>query len=236
MFAAHSDTVLSIDAIDDLLISSSKDKTIKLWKLKEKDSSYQLIGTFTGHLESVGCVALAPKTTSFFISGSVDKSIKVWSLKQAMKTFQKQKKILPKKKEALEISNALRSIYAHEKDINAVKFAPNEKIFASASQDRTIKVIYLKLYVLIIFFKIWDSSTFSAKLILRGHKRGVWDIAFSPMEKLLVSSSGDSTLKIWNLVDGSCLNSLEGHNGSVLKVNWICYGLEIVSGNTFIRP
>ena len=78
--------------------------------------------------------------------------------------------------------------------------------------------------------QIWDSSSFAAKYILRGHKRGVWDIAFSPIEKLLVSSSGDATLKIWNLADGSCLNTLEGHNGSVLKVNWLCFGLEIVSG------
>ena len=133
MFTAHSETVLSVDAIDDLLISSSKDKSIKLWKIKEKetDPQYQLIATFTGHLESVGCVAIAPKTTSFFISGSVDKS---------MKTFQKQKKVSTKKKESLEVSNALRSIYAHEKDINALKFAPNEKFFASASQDKTIKV------------------------------------------------------------------------------------------------
>ena len=143
MFTAHSETVLSVDAIDDILISSSKDKSIKLWKLNEQENltPYQLIATFTGHLESVGCVAIAPRTTSFFISGSVDKSIKVWSIKQAMKNHQTQKKASAKKKEDLEISNALRSIYAHEKDINALKFAPNEKFFASASQDKTIKVL-----------------------------------------------------------------------------------------------
>ena len=139
MFLAHNDTVLSIDAIDDLLITSSKDKTIKLWKMREKEISYELVATFKGHLESIGCVALSPKTTSFFISGSVDKSIKVWSVKQAMKSFQKQIKISGKK-EPLIIANALRSIFAHEKDINALKFSPNEKLFASASQDKSIKV------------------------------------------------------------------------------------------------
>ena len=139
MFIAHSDIVLSIDVIDDLLISSSNDKTIELWKMKEKEIAYEEIATFKGHLESIGCVALAPKTLSFFISGSVDKSIKVWSIKQTMKTFQKQKKILGKK-EPITVANALRSIFAHEKDINSLKFSPNEKLFASASQDKSIKV------------------------------------------------------------------------------------------------
>lgn len=68
-------------------------------------------------------------------------------------------------------------------------------------------------------------------MIFKGHKRGVWDISFSPFEKILASASGDLTIKIWNLVDGSCINTLEGHNSSILKVNWICFGLEIISGN-----
>lgn len=67
-------------------------------------------------------------------------------------------------------------------------------------------------------------------MILKGHKRGVWDIAFSPVEKIMVSASGDRTIKLWNLVDGSCLNTLEGHASSVLKVNWLCFGVEIISG------
>lgn len=80
------------------------------------------------------------------------------------------------------------------------------------------------------YYQVWDSVAFSAKFILKGHRRGVWDISFSPVEKILASGSGDSMIKIWNLVDGTCLNTLEGHNGSVLKINWICFGLEIVSG------
>lgn len=141
LFEAHEDTVLSIDFIDDLLISSSKDKTIRLWKYddKSKPAKFVLIAAYQGHLEAIGCVALAPKTTSFFLSGSSDKSIKVWSVKQGIKTFQKQKKI-DKKKEFVVISQALRNIFAHEKDINSLKFSPNEKLFASASQDKTIKV------------------------------------------------------------------------------------------------
>ena len=62
-------------------------------------------------------------------------------------------------------------------------------------------------------------------MILKGHKRGVWDISFSPYEQVLVSGGADTYIKIWNLVDGSCLNTLEGHLSSVLKVSWACLGL-----------
>jgi WD40 repeat protein len=52
----------------------------------------------------------------------------------------------------------------------------------------------------------------------------------------LVSGSGDSTIKIWNLVgiyfqkyiiiiDGECLYTLQGHVNSVLKVSFICESL-----------
>lgn len=106
-------------------------------------------------------------------------------------------------------------MYAHDKDINAVKIAPNEKYIASGSQDRSIK--------------IWDVSNFAGFMTLKGHKRGVWDIAFSPVEKLLASASGDQTVKIWNLVDGSCINTLEGHLSTVVKVCWMQQGLELIS-------
>ncbi len=59
----------------------------------------------------------------------------------------------------------------------------------------------------------------------------------------MVSGSGDSTVKIWNLVgiffhkciifiDGECLYTLQGHVNSVLKVSFICESLQVLSGLT----
>jgi len=41
--------------------------------------------------------------------------------------------------------------------------------------------------------------------------------------------SGDATAKLWNLNDGACLATFEGHEGSVLKVFWLSYGLELLT-------
>jgi U3 small nucleolar RNA-associated protein 13 len=72
-------------------------------------------------------------------------------------------------------------------------------------------------------------------MLLKGHKRGIWDIAFSPVEKVLASASGDNTIKLWNITDGTCIKTLEGHEAPVLKLDWLCYGLEIVSSESCVN-
>lgn len=62
------------------------------------------------------------------------------------------------------------AVAAHEKDVNALSFSPNDGILATASQDNTIK--------------LWQMPSLVLLATLRGHKRGVWDIAFSPSEKV----------------------------------------------------
>lgn len=62
---------------------------------------------------------------------------------------------------------------------------------------------------------------------LRGHKRGVWAAAFSPVEQTVATSSGDKTIKLWSLRDGACLRTLQGHNASVLRVLFIAAGMQV---------
>jgi U3 small nucleolar RNA-associated protein 13 len=86
------------------------------------------------------------------------------------------------------------TIMGHNKYINVVRVSPNDKLIASSSQDKTIK--------------IWNSSDLMLVQTLTGHKKGVWDCAFSPVDKLLVSASGDKTVKVWNLTNGTCITTL----------------------------
>jgi len=50
---------------------------------------------------------------------------------------------------------------------------------------------------------------------LRGHKSWITRVAWSGDGTLLVSASGDGTVRIWNPKTGSCLKTLRGHKGPV---------------------
>ena len=74
---------------------------------------------------------IAPKKGKFFVSGSQDLTIKVWRISEDST-----------EEEPAEIVKAIRTTAGHTKDINVVRVAPNDKMIASGSHDRSIKVLY----------------------------------------------------------------------------------------------
>jgi WD40 repeat protein len=58
----------------------------------------------------------------------------------------------------------------------------------------------------------------SPMLMLTGHTDDVTDVAFSPDNTLLASSSADGTVRVWNVADGSLQYTLKGHTDHVLTV------------------
>ena len=47
--------------------------------------------------------------------------------------------------------------------------------------------------------RIWDARTGELLETLRGHTRRVWDVAFTPDGRGLMSGSADETLKYWDV-------------------------------------
>lgn len=223
LLKGHEDIVMSLDVdwSGHWVASGAKDNTARLWRVDPANNSYECYAVFTGHLESVGAVAL-PKVTppedsdafrnpldhppAFVISGSQDRFV--------------QKRDIPRQTQKKEPSSLRR--LAHEKDINALDVSPNGRLFASASQDKTVK--------------IWDTERLEVQGILKGHKRGVWAVKFAPLHTpaiqgetggsvsgkgVILTGSGDKTIKLWNLSDYTCLRTFEGHSHNVLKVVWL---------------
>ena len=150
----------------------------------------------------------------FLMTGSADKTLKVWDIPSTKG---------PKKKSAqqtLTAEGVTRAVSrytaaAHEKDINAVAVAPNSRLLATGSQDRTLK--------------IWSSADGSLQGICRGHKRGIWSVAFSPVDKAVATASGDAAVKIWSVADYTCLKTFDGHDASVLRVQFVSAGMQLLS-------
>lgn len=229
LLQGHEDIIicLDVDTTGCWLATGSKDNTARLWKVDHSRSSYEHYTTFTGHAESLGAISLAQQTPSsnpnplahppdFLLTGSQDKTIKRWNIGRPLKTKQSGN-------EAESTHRAQYTRKAHDKDINAISINHNNTLFASASQDRTVK--------------IWSVEEGEVQGVLRGHRRGVWSVKFAPKETppisgdstgpastrngVVLTGSGDKTVKIWSLSDYSCLRTLEGHTNSVLKVLWM---------------
>lgn len=219
LLKGHEDIVicLDVDWSGHWLVTGAKDNTARLWRLDPENESYTCAAVLTGHAESLGAIALPhtipPESSAAFsdplsnppayiVTGSQDRTVKRWDTSKQM-------------------SQKLRAKYtrkAHDKDINAIDIDPSGTLFASASQDRTVK--------------IYSAAEGEAVGVLRGHRRGVWTVKFAPKTSqapnsgnkgLIATGSGDKTVKIWSLADYSCLLTLEGHSNSVLKLSWLPY-------------
>ena len=222
IYEGHTDFIMSITIKNDLIITSSKDNTIRIWKIiyneKKEYEQIKCIGILKGHSDNVNCADIHIKKNTkdnLIISGCKDGSIKLWNFN--MNNNNDNNTI---DDDIIEINESLSSKVIHDDEINAIKFAPNGKIFASASYDKTIKIFELNQ----------NNNNFNLIHSLSGHKKGVTDISFSPYAKILASCGTDKLIKMWNLVDYTCLNTYEGHLSSVLKVEWIYRGTHIISG------
>ena len=66
---------------------------------------------------------------------------------------------------------------------------------------------------------------------LRGHSSVVWSVTISPDSQILASSSGDQTIKLWQLSTGKELRSFEGHNYWVRTLSITPDGQILASGS-----
>ncbi|KAF2239334.1 WD40 repeat-like protein [Viridothelium virens] len=228
----HTDIIITLDTdwSGHWLATGAKDNTARLWRLDPANNSYLCYATFSGHAESIGGIALPhqkPPSGSaahsnpldhppkFLLTASQDKTIKRWDITTSSDAERGGR--------PMKVARAAYTRKAHDKDINALDTNPNDSLFASASQDRNVK--------------IWDLEAGETIGILRGHKRGVWTAKFSPMgtspitgesgatssasRGYVVTGSADKSVRIWSLADYSCLRTFEGHTNSVLKVVWL---------------
>lgn len=220
----HTDIVICLDRdwSGTWLATGSKDNDARLWNISSS-RQFSCYATFTGHAESVGAISMShspPPVESvayrekcppkFLITGSLDRTVKKWDVYKNRASYTRK---------------------AHEKDINSIDVSADDTLFASASQDTTVK--------------IWSVEDGECLGVLRGHKRGVWCVRFAPASFTLtkvtglerskcrnvVTGSSDRKVKLWSLMDYSCLKTFEGHTNSVLKTIWISSGLQIASSS-----
>lgn len=223
VLSGHEDIIIcmSSDWSGHWLATGAKDNTARIWRIDRDSGIYEQYAVLTGHAESLGAISfpsITPPVDShayksplehpppFLLTGSKDSTIKHWTVPKSQNSA----------------GRALYTRKAHDKDINTIAISPTSQLFASGSQDSTVK--------------IWSTEEGEIQGVLRGHKRGVWSVAFAPKDAaaisgdngttgtnrgMILTGSSDKTVKIWSLNDYSCLLAFEGHSNSILKVLWL---------------
>eukprot|EP00775_Hariotina_reticulata_P012078 gene12078-12218_t len=215
----HRDTVLCLDTVRpapgvELMASGSKDCEVRLWD----PLTSACLAVVAGHVAAVTAVAWAQskaKAGKLLATGGADKLLKLWDTSKLLAavsaaTAEAAAEPLPQ----VPVST-IAAVAAHDKDVNAIAFSPNDALLATASQDRTIK--------------LWRLPNLVLAQTLRGHKRGVWDVCFSPVDQVLLSCSADKLIKMWSVTEGSCLRTFEGHTAGVLKCRFLTAGTQVLS-------
>lgn len=181
------------------LASSSDDKTIKLWNI-EGDNA-KLLQTLDEQHSRVRCLSFNPDG-KLIVCGCNDHKLRVWKLN---------------KKNKWELDKTLPG---HKNWIWSVAFHRSGLFFASASEDRTIR--------------LWNinESDISLNKILNEHTNMIYSVAFSADGKVLASGSGDHTVKLWDVETGKCLQTLKGHTRWVWSVSFSADGKVLASGSS----
>jgi len=91
-----------------------------------------------------------------------------------------------------------RSYSGHQSTINAVAYSTDGKHFATAARDGTAHV--------------WDVSSESPLLTLRGHGEGrsfIYDVAFSPTGGLLATCGEEGIIQLWDSKSGEIVRTMD---------------------------
>lgn len=176
-----------------LIITGSRDSTLRVWKLPMPgDATYLPAGhdgdTFlnpinnpyfvralSGHQHSVRAISAHG---DLLVSGSYDHTVKVWKVSTG------------------EILHTLRG---HSQKVYSVVLDHKRNRCISGSMDNMVKV--------------WSLDTGSVIYTLEGHSQlvGLLDLSHDK----LVSAAADSTLRIWDPETGQCKHTLTAHTGAI---------------------
>ncbi|KAJ3569400.1 hypothetical protein NP233_g5071 [Leucocoprinus birnbaumii] len=174
-----------------LIVSGSRDHTLRVWKLPKPNEPEYFFGVadeptdpksnpyhclcLTGHGHAVRALDARARTA---VSGSYDCTVRVWDVITG---------------------EQIRVLEGHSQKVYTVVLDENRKQVYSGSMDGTVR--------------IWSLETGLCLHTLTGHTSIVGLLALSP--SYLVSAAADSTLRVWNPSTGELKHTLAAHTDAI---------------------
>lgn len=185
----HTNGVMCVQILDNILVTGSYDSTIKVWNI----DTGEVLRTLTGHTMGIRCLQL---DDSKLISGSMDHTLKVWNWRtgECLSTFQGHSKgviglhfdsnILVSGSadgtaKVWDFQNkGVCTLRGHTDWVNAVRIDTPSRTVFTASDDFTVK--------------LWDLDTKRCIRTFEGHSAHVQQVVLLPREFELDEEHADA--------------------------------------------
>ncbi|MHA2104746.1 MAG: WD40 domain-containing protein [Candidatus Hodarchaeales archaeon] len=195
--------ILSSFEINDnktIIVTAGNDKLIKFWD----SDNWKLLAEAKGHKSGIRGFVISPDKT-YFLSCSNDATIRKFDLIALIESFSKSKDDFNSEETEFPFELKEIQVYKHHRySVNDIALSNNGKYFATASNDHTVA--------------LFDSETFTNRLIMKGHKDHVLSLMFSNDDKRLYTGCKNGDIIIFETTSAKILNSLNYHNDAVRKI------------------
>jgi len=196
------------------ICSGSDDKSIKIWNIDSRKCIY----TFKGHDYYVSSVCFSP-CGNYICSSSWDGTIKLWDINKRINFWNTNKK------------KCILTFQEHIYNVRSVCFSPCGKYICSGSSDKFIKLWDIEGVSCLSSDRFKGTSYKECIHIFEGHKEWVTSVCFSPCGNFICSSSGDNTVKLWDIDKKECIHTFEGHTETVSSICFSPCGKYLCSGS-----
>lgn len=200
------------------MFTASQDRTIKMWDLSsiattatsaQSPTKCKSLCTQKAHDKDINALDVSPNDL-LVASGSQDRTAKVFSVVYSSSSSAGARGEL----------KLLGTCKGHKRGVWSVRFAKGERVLATGSGDRTVRV--------------WGLEDFSCLRVLEGHSNSVLRVDWlsPPTEgrthghgqgpEQLVSSASDGLVKVWDIRQEECVATLDGHEDKVRSLCLTC--------------
>ncbi|KAF8167340.1 WD40 repeat-like protein [Crassisporium funariophilum] len=198
------------------MFTGSQDRTIKMWDLSkiplqtagldDKDiSRCNSLTTHKAHEKDINSLDVSPNDR-FLVSGSQDRMAKVYEIQYTAG-------------EGGSVRGELKLIgtcKGHKRGVWTVRFGRAERVLATGSGDKTVK--------------LWSLDDYSCLRTFEGHTNSVLRVDFLNAGLQLVSTASDGLVKLWNIREEECVATLDNHEDKVWALAISSDERTIVSG------
>ncbi|KAG5340923.1 hypothetical protein C0989_012546 [Termitomyces sp. Mn162] len=183
------------------MFTGSQDRTIKMWDLagiplayednEAEPSRCKSLCTHKAHDKDINALDISPNGR-FLVSGSQDRTAKVFNIEYIAGSGSS----APRGELKL-----IGTCKGHKRGVWAVRFSRAERILATGSGDKTVK--------------LWSLDDFSCLKTFEGHTNSVLRVDFLNVGSQIVSTSSDGLVKLWDIKAEECVATLDNHEDKV---------------------